>query len=67
MTISWKWAIKYVDEFVSSSDLENIGITHFAHRGCSAVNGCRQNEVQTADKKHNNNPQVIHSTPIHQL
>ncbi len=30
------------------------------------MNGCHQNELKTADKKHNN-PQVNHINPVHQL
>ncbi len=37
-------AIQDVDEFVSSSDLEKCSITSLLSSGCSAVNGCHQNE-----------------------
>ncbi len=48
-----KWAfaenvltIQDVDEFVSSSEqiCRNVALHHFLTSGCSAVNGCRQNE-----------------------
>ncbi len=29
--------------------------------------GAVRMRVQTDDKKHHNNPQVIHTTPVHQL
>ncbi len=34
-------AVQDVDEFVSSS---NVALHHLLRNGCSAVNGCRQNE-----------------------
>ncbi len=69
MTICWKCthpqAIEDVDEFVSSSEqiLINLALHHMLTNGSSAVNGCHQNEIQTANK----NIIIIHKTPVHQL
>ncbi len=61
--LTWKCpqAIQDVDELVSSSEQiwRNVALYHLLTNGSSAVNGCRQN--------HHNNPQVIHTTQIHQL
>ncbi len=40
---------------------------HLLTSGCSAVNGCRQNESPNSWYKHHINPQVIHTTSVHQL
>ncbi len=58
-------AIQDVDEFVSSSEQiwRNLALHHLLTNGSSAVNGCHQNERQTADK----NITVIHKTTVHQL
>ncbi len=68
----WKFAenililssIQYIDEFVSSSEQiwSNVESHHLLTNESSAVNGCRQNESQTADKNI-----TIHTTPVHQL
>ncbi len=42
----------------------NVSFHHCLRNGSSAVNGCCQNESWL---KHHNNPQVIHTTPVHQL
>ncbi len=39
---------------------------HLLTSGSSAVNGCRQWESEQLIK-HHNNPQVIHTPPVHQL
>ncbi len=57
-----------VDEFVSSSEeiWRNLALHHLLTNGSSAVNGCRQNErTKQLIKNHHNNPQVIHTTPVH--
>ncbi len=46
------------DEFVSSSDLETLALHQCLSNGCSAVNGCRQNESLI------NNITIIHTTPV---
>ncbi len=40
----------------------NLALLHLLTNGSSAVNGCRQNQ----SPKLYNNPQVIHTTPVHQ-
>ncbi len=54
MKICWSCtqAIKDVDEFVSSSKQiwRNVTLQHLLNNESSAVNECRQNERQTADK-----------------
>ncbi len=56
MKICWKvthtQAIQDVDEFVSLSELiwRNVALHHLLTNGSSAVNGCHQKRVQTADK-----------------
>ncbi len=57
-----------VDEFVSLSEQiwRNLSLHHLLTIGSFAVNGCRQIESQQLIE-HHNNPQVIHTTPVHQL
>ncbi len=52
-----------VDEFVSSSEQiwRNLASHHLFISGCSAVNGCRQNESPNRRYKHHINPH--HSSP----
>ncbi len=45
----------------------NVAFHHCLSNGCSAVNGSRQNESPNSWSKHHNNPQVMHTTPVHQL
>ncbi len=58
-----------VDGFVPSSEQiwRNVAIHHLLTNGSSAVNGCRQNESPNSWEKHHDNPQLIHTTPVHQL
>ncbi len=42
----------------------NSALNHLLSNGCSAVNGCRQNESPNSWSKKS---QVIHTTPVHQL
>ncbi len=63
----WKFAEKFtqaiqdVNEcFLIGTYLENMHYTHYLTYGSSM-------RLQTADKKHCNNPQVIHSAPVHWL
>ncbi len=62
-------AIQDVNEFVSSSEQiqRNVVLHHLHTNGSSAVNECRQNESRNSWYKHHSNPQVIHTTPVHQL
>ncbi len=62
-------AVRDVDELVFSSEQiwRNLALHHLLTNGSSTMNGCRQNESQRADKKHHNNPQVIHKIPVHKL
>ncbi len=61
MNMCWKCthpqAIWDLNEFISSLEhiWKNVALHHFL-RESSAVNGCRQNEVQTAD----DNITIIH-------
>ncbi len=68
---NWKFAKNFqdVDEIASSSERiwGNLALRHLLSNGSSAVNGCRQNESPNSWLKHHNNPQVIHTTPVHQL
>ncbi len=61
---TYSQAIQDVDEFVSLSEQiwRNLALLHLLTNGSSAVNGCRQNQ----SPKQHNNPQVIHTTPVHQ-
>ncbi len=45
----------------------NVAFHHLLSNRSSAVNGCRQNESPNSWYKHHNNPQVIQTTPVHQL
>ncbi len=73
MKISWTCAhpqvIQKVDEYISSSEQvwRNLALHHLVTNGSSSVNGCRQNESLNNWYKYHNNPQVIHTTPVHQL
>ncbi len=73
MKMCWKCthpqAIQDVDEFVSSSEQiwRNVAFPHLLISGSSAVNGCRQNQSTNSWWKHHINPQVILTTPFHQL
>ncbi len=72
MKICWNFtypqAVQDVDEFVSSTEQiwRSVASHHLLTNGSSAVNGCRQNERPNS-WLHHNNPQVIHTTPVHQL
>ncbi len=59
-------AIQDVDEFVSSLEQvwRNVALHHLLISGCSAVNGCRQNESPNSWYKHHTNPNLIHTTPV---
>ncbi len=71
MRICWKGllpeAIQDVVEFVSLSYLEKCSITSLAHQRmlCSEWVPSQWESKQLI--KHHNNPQVIHTTPAHQL
>ncbi len=47
--------------FFMRTNLENIAFSNLLSNGCSAVNGCRQNESPNSWWKHHNNPH--HSSP----
>ncbi len=49
--------------FFIRTDLKKFSFTSLAHQWILSVNGCHQNERQTADK----NITVIHKTTVHQL
>ncbi len=53
-----------VDEFVHQIYIRNVSFHHLLSNGCSAVNGCRQNDRSNCWLK---TSQVIHITPVHQL
>ncbi len=59
-------AILDVDDFVSSLEQvwRNAALHHLLTSGCSAVNGCRQNESPNSWYKHHTNPNLIHTTPV---
>ncbi len=42
-------------------------VTTLLTNGYSVVNGCRQNKRSNSWSKHHNNPQEIHTTPVHQV
>ncbi len=65
------WKSTY-QRFISLKKMSNLvfmylALHHLLTNGSSAVNGCRQNECPKQLLKHHNNPQVIHTTPVHQL
>ncbi len=69
----YPYDIQDVDEFVSL-DLKKFSgeLKLENHITCSPMDplqwmGAVRIRVQTADKKHHNNPQVIHTNPVHQL
>ncbi len=47
--------------------IQDVAFHHLLSNRSSAVNGCRQNESPNSWYKHHNNPQVIQTTPVHQL
>ncbi len=65
------WASLWVSLWVSFFSLGqiwiNLALNDLLTSGSSAVNGCRQNESSNSWLKRNNNPQVIHTPPVHQL
>ncbi len=66
MKICWNFthlqAIQDVAVFASLEPIwRNLALHYLLTKGSTAVNGCRQNESP------NNNPQVIHRTPVHEL
>ncbi len=52
----------YMSLFLIRTDLEHVESHHLLTNESSALNGCRQNESQTADKNI-----TIHTNPVHQL
>ncbi len=56
--------------WISSSSEQiwrNYAFDHLLTNGTSAANRCRQNESPNCWSKHYNNPQVIYTTPVHQI
>ncbi len=60
---SWKYSENVLTLRPSKMKREMFHLSN----GCTAVNGCHLNESPNSWYKHNNNPQVIHITPVHQL
>ncbi len=68
LNINYPQAIQDVDDFSAWTDLEKFSITSLAHQWILCSEWVPSEwETKQLIKKHHNNPQVTHKTPVHQL